>query len=193
MGYNGSNRKGYDRGYSGFSKSSMRSGNSMLFGKRGIVTGLFDIGSSVTKGIATNTPTHTYTTSNYGTETLQDNDSTTVKSNKKYKSDDIEPIVGCFIASLVLFFVAYITEWYNFFYIIGYISLFGSLVTTWSSFCETKSKYQKYLVGSIIAIIGICAMVAPFFLFDVWNITFIVITLPIIIPLYFYLVSICNR
>ena len=56
MGYNGSNRKGYDRRYRGLSKSSMRSGNSMLFGKKGIVTGLFDVGSSIAKDVTNYDP-----------------------------------------------------------------------------------------------------------------------------------------
>lgn len=55
MGYNGRNRKGYDRRYRGLSKSSMRSSNSILFGKKGIVTGLFDIGDSVVKDLSDTT------------------------------------------------------------------------------------------------------------------------------------------
>lgn len=43
MGYNGSNRKGYDVRYRGFSKSSMRFGNSLLFGRRGLISGSLSV------------------------------------------------------------------------------------------------------------------------------------------------------
>lgn len=39
MGYNGSNRKGYDVRYRGFPKSAKRSVDSMVFGRHGILTG----------------------------------------------------------------------------------------------------------------------------------------------------------
>lgn len=47
MGYNGSNRRGAKA--SMWRKSSSRIGSNILFGKRGVVTGLFDIGSSIAK------------------------------------------------------------------------------------------------------------------------------------------------
>lgn len=51
MGYNGSNRGRSNRGYKGFSKSSMRKGNSLLFGRNGLVSGLFDIGSGIANDV----------------------------------------------------------------------------------------------------------------------------------------------
>ena len=49
MGYNGSNRRFRS---SMISKSSTRKGNSLLFGRKGIATGLFDIGGAIVKDVA---------------------------------------------------------------------------------------------------------------------------------------------
>lgn len=55
MGYNGSNRGRSNRGYKGFSKSSMKKGNSLLFGRNGLVSGLFDIGSGMVNDVLDST------------------------------------------------------------------------------------------------------------------------------------------
>lgn len=54
MGYNGSNRRGAKS--SMFKKSSYKSGSNMLFGKKGIFTGMFDVGSAITKDVIKEIP-----------------------------------------------------------------------------------------------------------------------------------------
>ena len=47
MGYNGSNRRGAKS--SMFKKSSYKSSSNMLFGKKGLLTGMLKVGSSIAK------------------------------------------------------------------------------------------------------------------------------------------------
>ncbi len=186
MGYNGSNRRGARS--SMWKKSSSRAGINMLFSKRGVVTGLFDIGSAIKKDVMANTTTNTSRQYDYQADQKHYN------KPDNYSKQSIASIfngtaIVFLLVAMVFFLVAYITEWYNLFYILGY-SLFYLVMACCIGEADNieQKKYQWIFKIGCIFLIGYAA-IAPFYLFflDIWHITFTLISLSVILPIYFFI------
>lgn len=99
MGYNGNNRK-LNRGYKGFSKSSIRRGNSILFGRRGVLSGILNMGGALLNDTA--------------------NSSIGINSVPTTNGSDSDKFIGClvlFIASIGCFILG---SW-----IVDYVAFIG--------------------------------------------------------------------
>ena len=148
MGYNGSNRKGYDRRYRGLSKSSMRRGNSILFGRNGLLTVLLDILFSVIKDINNTSKGHNII--NIETKEI---------FNFRFSKSGIPEIIIVSILGLSIssFFIS-LYFWAGYWMFFSYLlSSFGFAITLFAAspiFSENDKLDYKLLLEQVLYKIG---------------------------------------